>query len=74
MFKPEEIPKLFEKAADTAKKNTKANDPTPFIEFYQIIDSFGQSLQNFIDKYEPVEKKKPFRFKIEPIKFDGDDL
>ena len=70
----EEFGKLLGVASDMAVTEMKNGDPSMLVELLQEIDGFGKSVKEFIDKHDQKKGKKPFRFRIEPIKFDGDDL
>lgn len=65
-YDPNELPKLMSKAADIANKN---KSPAASFELMNIVQEFARRLDEFNVQYGEDE---PFRFKIEPIRFDGD--
>jgi len=62
-----DLPKLMSKAADIANKN---KSPAVSFELMNIVQEFARKLDDFNEQYD---EEKPFKFKIEPIRFDDGD-
>lgn len=66
VYDPNELPKLVDKAIKIASKG----DVVVSQELFWLMNDFCQKLDDYIAKYD---EETPFKFKIEPIRFKGDD-
>ena len=68
IYNPNELPKLVEKAIAI----TANGDRESAFELWSIMNNFMLELDKFIDKHSDNNMSR-FKFKIEPIRFKGDD-